>query len=274
MLIISKNLLLLTATFLIGFVNCSKEKIYNPDIVLDDCKTAKAVESDYIPTGDEWKLGDLTIYETRNKTANRIVIVAYDIFGYHNNTKQVADIIAEEFGFRLLMPDFFRNVYWDINNFPPKDPQELVTFINTRGDWEDYVKMDVVNVIEHFKSTENVTEFGIYGMCWGGKISTRAAVEVPEIKAAVLVHPSSVTTDEADEVVAPMYLLPSRGEANMLPFYMVLQQKFGNNCGHRRFDDMNHGFAGARGNFSDPLNVLRVGEVIDIIGNFFNKNLH
>lgn len=58
-----------------------------------------------------------------------------------------------------------------------------------------------------------------------------------------------------------------------IPFYEVLQRKFGNNTGHRRFDDMLHGFVGARGNFSDPLIVQRVEEVIDIMGVFFNNNL-
>jgi len=136
------------------------------------------------------------------------------------------------------------------------------------------VKTDVINVINHYKTNENISEFGIFGFCWGGKISTRAAIEVPDIKAAVLIHPSSVTNEEAEEVNAPIYLLPSRGEGNMLPFYMVLQEKYGSNCGHRRYDDMNHGFAGARGNFSDPLNILRVTEVIDITGNFFDRNLN
>lgn len=53
----------------------------------------------------------------------------------------------------------------------------------------------------------------------------------------------------------------------------MLQQKFGDNCGHRRFDDMSHGFAGARGNFSDPLIQERVDEVISTLGAFFDRNL-
>lgn len=59
-----------------------------------------------------------------------------------------------------------------------------------------------------------------------------------------------------------------------MPFYAVLQTKFGDNCGHRRFDDMSHGFAGARGNFSDPLNRERVNEVIATLGAFFDRNLN
>jgi len=272
-MLISHKTFLLLAIFCVSCV-LSKEKIFDPALVNHDCKNAKVVESGYSPIGDNWIIGDLPIYDTGDRSSKKVVIVAYDIRGYHNNTKQVADIIAAEYGFRLVMPDFFRSVSWDIRNSPLNDPEELVSFVNTRGDWEEYVKTDVINVINHFKTTENVTEFGIYGMCWGGKILTRAATEVPEIKAAALVHPSSVTNEEAADVNAPMFLLPSRGEPNMLPFYMVLQQKFGSNCGHRRYDDMNHGFTGSGANFSDPLVALRVSEVIEIIGKFFTTNLN
>lgn len=49
-------------------------------------------------------------------------------------------------------------------------------------------------------------------------------------------------------------------------------EKFGRSrTGHRRFDDMPHGFAGATANFSDPINVQRVEEVIDILGGYFDR---
>ncbi len=54
----------------------------------------------------------------------------------------------------------------------------------------------------------------------------------------------------------------------------MLQTKFGDNCGHRRFDDMNHGFTGARSNFSNSLVRKRVDEVIGKLGVFFDRNLN
>lgn len=57
-------------------------------------------------------------------------------------------------------------------------------------------------------------------------------------------------------------------------FYEVLQSKFGDNCGYRLFDDMQHGFSGARGDFSNPLIRERVDEVITKLGIFFDRNLN
>jgi len=58
-----------------------------------------------------------------------------------------------------------------------------------------------------------------------------------------------------------------------MPFYEVLKEKFGSNSGIKRFNDMPHGFSSATGNFSDPTNVKRVHEVINIVGTFFNQTL-
>ena len=61
----------------------------------------------------------MKVYETGRKNNGRVIIVVYDIFGYHPNTKQVADKVAELGDFRLVMPDFYRSVPWDEKNFPP-----------------------------------------------------------------------------------------------------------------------------------------------------------
>lgn len=164
------------------------------------------------------------------------------------------------------------------------------------GDWDSVVKPDLINIVNHYEK-DGVTDFAIFGFCWGGKVATLASIHLSDkFKASGLIHPSSVTNDEAVDVKIPMYLMPSSNEPDMvsllylrfmlysrfqitqiyfqIPFYEQLQTKFGNNSGHRRFDDMTHGFAGARGNFSDPLIQERVNEVITTLGDFFDQNLN
>jgi dienelactone hydrolase len=247
--------------------------MYDVSVVPEHCLKGKAIEANYTPRGGEYEIGNLTVYESQNRAAKRVLIAVYDIFGLSTNMKQVVDTIAELHDFRVVLPDFFRGNVWDENNFPPENPEDLQKWLQEHGNWDTIVKYDIATVINAFQSRENITEVGIFGMCWGGKVATLAATEVREIKVAGLVHPSSVNNSEADGVRVPMYLLPTKDEPDMLPFYEVLKQKFGNNTGHRRFDDMFHGFAGARGNFSNPLNVQRVEEVIEILGGFFSRNL-
>jgi len=238
-------------------------------------RSARPIEesNNYTATGNTFVLNNMTVYETINKTYKRVLIAAHDIFGLSNNTKQVIDKLADGFGFKIILPDFYRGHEWPPENWPPSDPQELEDWIMEYGNWDKTVKNDTLAIMNHYKTTENVTEFGIFGFCWGGRVSVLASTDIPELKAAGFVHPTNVTNEDAEGVQVPMYLLPTRNEISMLPFYMVLQRKFGTNCGHRRFDDVNHGFAGTGGNFSDPLNRLRVDEAIDILGTFFDRNL-
>lgn len=72
------------------------------------CCTLPPVSSDYQPEGTEITIGDLTVYETKNKTPKILLICAYDIFGFHENVKQFADKLNSSGIFRVVMPDFFR----------------------------------------------------------------------------------------------------------------------------------------------------------------------
>lgn len=84
------------------------------------------------------------------------------------------------------------------------------------GDWDLIIKPDLINLVRHYQS-RGIEEFAIFGMCWGGKIATLAAIELSEyFKASGLVHPSSVTDDEANEVQIPMYLMPANNDPDMV----------------------------------------------------------
>jgi len=234
-------------------------------------RNALPVEGNYTPTGTFYTVDNMSVYETVNKTSKRILIAAYDISGLNNNIQQIADKMAEGFGFKIIVPDYFRG---QVCVGCPFDEVETNRFIAELGNWTVTAERDTRMLMDHYRQMQNATEFGIFGFCWGGYAATHAAITLPEMRGSGLVHPSLVANSDAIGVQIPMYLLPSRDEVNMLPFYATLQGKpFGARCGHRRFDDMAHAFAGMPGDFTDPLIALRVNEVIDILGNFFDREL-
>lgn len=100
-------------------------------------------------------------------------------------------------------------------------PEDMQNWLQNNGSWDHIVKYDVATVINSFQSRDNISEVGIFGMCWGGKVATLAATEIDEIKAAGLVHPSSVSNSEADGVRAPMYLCPTKDEPDMVIFLFI-----------------------------------------------------
>jgi len=85
-----------------------------------ECCTRPAIHSDYKPIGTSLKIGELDAYQTGDVGSKRVLIAAYDIFGFHPNTKQFCDQLAKA-GFLIVMPDFFRGSPWDEKNFPPPE---------------------------------------------------------------------------------------------------------------------------------------------------------
>ncbi len=81
------------------------------------------------------------------------------------------------------------------------------------------VRPDLINTVRYYQN-QGVQEFAIFGMCWGGRIGTSAAIELSDyFKASGVVHPSWVENSEAPSVRMPMYLLPSRDQPDMVTFF-------------------------------------------------------
>ncbi len=98
-------------------------------------------------------------------------------------------------------------------NFSSTERQEWLQRV---GDWDTIVKQDLINTVDYYEK-EGVKEFAIFGFCWGGKVSTLASIQLSDkFKASGLVHPSSVTNEEAKDVKIPMYLMPTSGEGDMV----------------------------------------------------------
>jgi len=237
-----------------------------------ECCTRPPVQSNYSPKGAITKLGDLDIYETVDKTSKRMLILIYDIFGMTPNPKQFADIVGAS-GYRVVIPDVFRGKPYPEEGFPPKDFTELMAWVKTAGSWDNIVKPDLVNLIAHYKK-QVVTSFGIFGFCFGGKMSVLAATHLSDdIKGAGLIHGSMIEIDEANYVKAPILLVPSKDEPDMLPFAKIVKERLGeDSCVHVRLEDMFHGYAGARGDFTNELNRKRVDETIELLVKFFDKH--
>lgn len=148
-----------------------------------------------------------------------------------------------------------------------------MAFIAERGSWDKTVKQDMINVIEHYKK-EGITAIGIYGFCWGGKIGARAIAELDNVKGAALIHPSLLNKTDAEEAKAPVLFLPTKDEEDLTPFVEIVKANLGaDNVEHHRFDDMFHGFCGARGDWKDELQSKRVNDAIALVHTFFKKHL-
>ncbi|KAI9018483.1 Alpha/Beta hydrolase protein [Phycomyces nitens] len=232
------------------------------------CCTIPPVKSDYQPTGVTETIGDLTVYRAGPKDAKKAILVIYDIFGFYPNTKQFCDILANHCGYKVIMPDFFYGKPYkpeDMGDIP-----KLLSWIAKNGSFE--VIYPLVQRAKAKLQEEGIVAAGIVGFCWGAKIAVQVTAVDPFFAAASLIHPSFIDVKDAEKANAPILAIPSKNEADMTEYMAVLAKKpFGPLCEHYRFDDVHHGFAASRADWSNEVVRKRATQAIQLTANFFNK---
>lgn len=124
------------------------------------CCTLPPFHSDYEPNGETLIVKgrdglDMNVYSVGPKDAKHALICVYDIFGHTPNTAQGADLLAREKGYRVVIPDVFREKPWDHTNFPPPGGIDVVIeWCFKIGTW-DLVKPDMVATIDLLKREEH-----------------------------------------------------------------------------------------------------------------------
>jgi len=230
------------------------------------------------PGGQEILVGNLTIYESpvTNGTFEDVMLISvHDIFGFHPHVKYISDRLSGN-GFRAVVPDFFHGKPVSIENFPPPNFTETAKLLFSKDRFWVQVKSDLLTTMNYYRETANVTSFGLYGFCWGGKMIVYACADsdFEGINAIGLVHPSRLVNQDANGINASALLLPSNAEPDMVPFQQIIQRRLGEDkAEHYRYNDMRHGFAGATSDFSNPDIRKRVEDVIEKMSSFFRKHL-
>ncbi|KAF0377353.1 alpha/beta-hydrolase [Gigaspora margarita] len=217
------------------------------------CPSLPPVKSDYVPTGVITNTSGFDVYSivpdsfAEAKTKNAI-IVCYDVHRFYENVKQFCDILGTQ-GFLVVLPDYFQGESWT-NEEHKKDPQNPWQYVR---DWliknasPEKVHELTTQVVEHLRKEYKVQNFGFVGFFGDFK-----------------------------ECQGPIAFLPSRDESDLESEFVknpILTSKpFASKIVHHRFD-MHHGFAGAKADFKDPVNVEAVNEAISISVKFFSENL-
>lgn len=219
----------------------------------------------------------MEIYLSGPTTSSAKALIAiYDIFGFHPNTFQGADRLAQRLGYQIVIPDLFRGRGWETSDMPPKEGREkMQAYIQSIGAWE-VIRSDLRATVTCLES-KGRTDIGVYGFCFGGKKLVQAAAAGEDFfKAVALVHPTNLAPEDGELFNVPVALIPSGGEdrAVMDAIWGSLMKKaFAGKCVRKDFLDCHHGFASARSDYNDPRMAGRVGEAYEVLANFFEENL-
>ncbi|KAF8939525.1 hypothetical protein BGZ58_009530, partial [Dissophora ornata] len=204
--------------------------------------------------------------------SKRGLIAIYDIFGDHATTYQFFDRIAESHGgFQLLAPDVFKN-----GGIPGEymgNSAKLMEWIGANGDFKKNHIDEMINVAVEDLRKAGCTSFSIFGQCWGALMAVKAASEEGNpFLAAGGPHPSFYSVETTKDTKAPLIILASKDEADMIPVIENLKQKnFPVESFLKRFDNMHHGWTGGRGDWTQPDQFEAGLEAVDLLGAYFVK---
>ncbi|KAF5355730.1 hypothetical protein D9756_004028 [Leucocoprinus leucothites] len=243
------------------------------------CCNNPAVQSDYQPKGTIKPFGDFKrVYITGPPTSDNAIVCVYDIFGFFPQTQKGADMLADALRTTIYMPDFFEPDHpFPIEKFPPKTPeekQELQNFFGTVASPPKNIEK-LVSFGQALKSA-GAQKLGVYGFCWGGKVTVISAGANTPFNAASIVHPAMLSVDDAENLTIPLSIYISSDEPldEYNKILDVLSKKpFHAKNDHKNYSNMFHGWAAARADLKDEENREAFDDVYGKLTEYFKKNL-
>lgn len=110
---------------------------------------------------------------TGNESPSKGIVDVYDVFGLQAQTLQGADRLASSLNALVIMPDFCKGAPADPAWFPPDtdEKKEAATkFRAQMGNPTDTVLVLLRTVVEAKQKWPSVQGWGVFGLCWGGKV--------------------------------------------------------------------------------------------------------
>ncbi|QIX00546.1 hypothetical protein AMS68_006063 [Peltaster fructicola] len=181
------------------------------------CTVPAVVDHDYKEKGEYVTIAGTKVYATGPADATKAILVIYDIFGYFPQTMQGADILAygdKEQSYRVYMPDFFDGEPADVAWYPPQTDEhkeKLGKFFETKAAPPKSIER-AGKIIDEIQSKKNIKEWGVFGLCWGGKVANLLSGKDTRFKAGAAAHPAMVDPEDAKNITIPFGLLPSKDE--------------------------------------------------------------
>ncbi|KIW26152.1 uncharacterized protein PV07_09272 [Cladophialophora immunda] len=214
------------------------------------------VPKEYTPKGNYETFAGLKTYITGPSTTNpKIGIIAiYDIFGISPQTLQGADLLSSATQFNdsavVLVPDFFNGsgVQFD---WIPTDTEEkkllFGTFMAQKAGIEKS-RAALLEVVGECKAKlPTVEHWGVYGLCWGGKIAVFVSGSESPFDASAQAHPARMDRADAESLTIPHMTLASKDEpVDLVKVYADVVRSNGIGGHVETYSTMWHGWMGAR----------------------------
>jgi len=242
------------------------------------CLTIPPVtKGEYTLKGEYKDVAGFKTYITGSPDTKKALVGIYDIFGFTSQSLQGADLLATTLDIQVLIPDFlggrFAQREWYAPTATDADKKEQGEFMTFAGSWPSHITK-VNELISAYTSSSNITAWGGYGLCWGGKVIALTSTKDTPFKVSGQTHPGRLESKDAKEITIPHIVLASKGEdAAIVAEYKDILEGEGKNGVVETYGTQEHGWMGARANFEDEENLKEYIRGYTQFAEFFKKYL-
>ncbi|KAH8774106.1 dienelactone hydrolase [Hyaloscypha sp. PMI_1271] len=242
------------------------------------CKTIPPVVAEgYVEKGNWEEVGGLKTYVTGNLSSKKALVDVYDIFGPAPQTLQGADALATALDILVVVPDFFKGspMLGEWFTSPTEESEQLKTaFFGKAFDFPQATK-DLLEFTAAAKSKwSQVSSWGAFGLCWGGKVVVLTSAESTPFTASGQVHPGKMEIADAKALAIPHIVLASNGEPEeVVKKYHDLLVGEGKPNVVETYGTMHHGWMGARAKLEEDANLKEYTRGYNQLAAFFEKHL-
>ncbi|KAI0123295.1 dienelactone hydrolase family protein [Xylariales sp. AK1849] len=250
----------------------------------DACDKLPPASLDYSPKGTWDTVAGLKTYITGPSNPSKAIILVYDIFGPSPQTLQGADRLFASLDALVIVPDFFEGSYVDPSWTPPDTDEKKALLQKFRSETAA-IPSNLEKFIEVRKaagekwSSVGDEHWGVFGLCWGGKIgvlATGAGNEGKGRRIAVsgTAHPGRLAAEDAEALTVPHICLASPGEpADVVARIKEILSQPDKVGVVETYETMFHGWMGSRAKLNDEKNRTEYERGYDQIAEFFRSYL-
>ncbi|KAI0836909.1 alpha/beta-hydrolase [Hypoxylon sp. FL0890] len=247
------------------------------------CAQIPPVSSDYTPKGTYETIAGFKTYVIGPKDPQTAIIDIYDIFGLAPQTLQGADRLSASLNALVIVPDLLEGVYVQRAWLPANTDEKkaaLAKFLSQQAAFPKGVgKLIEVRKVAGEKWPSIGDRWGVFGLCWGGKLAVMACGKGNEgpgrvFKVSGTAHPGALEAEDAEALTAPHICLASPGEpADVVAQYKEILVKPGKVGVVETYETMFHGWMGARAKLEDEKNRSEYERGYNQVAEFFAKYL-
>ncbi|KAL7629819.1 hypothetical protein AAE478_001342 [Parahypoxylon ruwenzoriense] len=249
----------------------------------DACAQIPPVSSNYALKGTYQTLAGLKTYVIGPKSPSKAIIDIYDVFGLAPQKLQGADRLSASLNALIIVPDFLEGVYAQDCWLPPDTDEKKEALAKFREE-QAVIPRNVEKPIGVRKAADAKwpsvgDHWGVFGLCWGGKVGMLACGKGNGglgrvFKVSGTAHPGALEAEDAEALTTPHICLASPGEpADVVEQYKEILAKPGKTGVVETYETMFHGWMGARANLEDENNKREYEKGYKQVAEFYAKYL-